>query len=59
MERIKRPIGRPKLQPHMTLQTLGKHIKQESEEGTRNQESKKHKKGTYTQWFAMHLWPHT
>ncbi len=58
MERIKRPIGQPKLQPHMTLQTLGGCIKQESEEGTTNQESKKHQRGTYTQWFALHLWPH-
>ncbi len=44
MERINRPIGRSKLQPHMTLQTLSRHIKQESEEGTSNQESKNIKK---------------
>ncbi len=48
LERIKHPIGQPKLQSHMTLQTLGRHIKQESEEGTSNQESKKHQRGTYT-----------
>jgi len=47
MERIKHPIGRPKLQPHMTLQSLGKHIKQDSKEGTSNQESKKCRKGTW------------
>jgi hypothetical protein len=47
MERRKRPIGQPKLQPHMTLQSLGKHIKQENEEGTRNQESKKCRRGTW------------
>ncbi len=45
---IKRPIGQPKLQPHMTLQTFGRCIKQETEEGTRNQESKKHQRVTYT-----------
>jgi len=27
---IKRPIGQPKLQPHMTLQTFGRCIKQET-----------------------------
>jgi len=40
MERSKHPIGQPKLQRQMTLQSLGKHINQESEEGTSNQESK-------------------
>jgi len=58
VERSKRPVGRPKLQPHMTLQSLGKCIKHENEEGTSNQESKKHQKGIYTQWFTPHLWPH-
>ncbi len=58
MERSKCLVGRPKLQPRMTLQSLGKCIKQESEEGTSNQESKKHQRGTHTQWFAPHLWPH-
>jgi hypothetical protein len=47
-----------KVQPHMTLQSLGKHIKQENKERTNNQESKKHWRGTYTQWFASHLWPY-
>jgi len=42
----------------MTLQSLGKCINQESEEGTSNQESKKRRRGTYTQWFAPNLWPH-
>jgi hypothetical protein len=42
VERIKCPVGRPKLQPQMTLQSLVKHIKQDSEERTHNQESKKH-----------------
>ncbi len=42
VERIKCPVGWPKLQPQMTLQSLGKHIKQDSEERTNNQESKKH-----------------
>jgi hypothetical protein len=42
MERIKHSIKQPKVQPHMTLQSLGKHIKQENEERTNNQESKKH-----------------
>jgi hypothetical protein len=50
-------VGRPNLQPHMTLQSLGKCINQESEEGTGNQESKKRRRGTYTQWFAPNLWP--
>lgn len=54
MERIKQP----KVQPHMTLQSLSKHIKQENEERTNNQESKKHWRSTYTQWFASRLWPH-
>jgi len=58
MERIKCSIKQPKVQPHMTLQSLGKHIKQENKERTNNQESKKHWRGTYTQWFASHLWPH-
>jgi hypothetical protein len=58
MERIKRSIKRPKVQPHMTLQSLGKQIKQENEERTNNQESKKHWRDTFTQWFASHLWPH-
>jgi len=35
MERSKHLVGRPKLQPHMTLQSLGKCINQESE-GTSN-----------------------
>ncbi len=42
----------------MTLQSLGKCINQESEEGTSNQESKKRRRGTYTQWFAPNFWPH-
>jgi hypothetical protein len=29
MEKIKCSIKQPKVQPHMTLQSLGKHIKQE------------------------------
>jgi hypothetical protein len=58
MEKIKCPIRQPKLQPHMTLQSFGKGIKQESEEGTSNQKSKKHQRSIYTQWFALHLWPH-
>jgi hypothetical protein len=42
----------------MTLQSFGKHIKHESEEGTNNQESKKRQRGSYIQWFAPHLWHH-
>jgi hypothetical protein len=42
MEKIKYPIGWPKLQPHMTLQSFDKCIKLESEEGTINQKSNKH-----------------
>jgi len=42
----------------MTLQSLGKCIKHESEERTSNQESKKCQRGIYTQWFAPHFWPH-
>jgi hypothetical protein len=48
MEKIKHLVGWPKLQPHMTLQTLGKHIKQRNDEGTSNEKSKKHWKGIYT-----------
>jgi hypothetical protein len=40
------------------MQTFGRCIKQETKEGTRNQESKKHQRGTYTRWFALHLWLH-
>ncbi len=47
MERSKCPIWRPKLQPQMTLHSLSKHIKQENEEGTSNQESKKCRRGTW------------
>jgi hypothetical protein len=36
MEKIKCLIGRPKLQPQMTLQSLGKCIKQESDKSTSN-----------------------
>jgi len=42
----------------MTLQSLGKHTKQESEKGTSNQESKERRRDIYTQWFAPHIWPH-
>jgi hypothetical protein len=34
VEIIKCLVGWQNLQPHMTLQSLGKHVKQESEEGT-------------------------
>jgi hypothetical protein len=40
VEKIKRLVGWPKLQPYMPLQSLVKRIKQESEEGTNNQKSK-------------------
>lgn len=40
-EKIKCLIGRPKLQPQMTLQSLGKCIKQEKDKSTNNQEPKK------------------
>jgi hypothetical protein len=41
MVKIKCLVGRPKLQPHMTLQSLSNHIKEESKEGTSNQKFKK------------------
>jgi hypothetical protein len=42
VEIIKCVVGRPNLQLQITLQSPSKHIKQESEEGTNNQKSKKH-----------------
>ncbi len=57
VEKIKHLLGWPKLQPYMPLQSLGKRIKQENEEGINNQKSK-HQTSTYTQWFAPHLCPH-
>jgi hypothetical protein len=58
MEKIKCLIRWPKLQPQMILQSLGKCIKQERDKSTSNQEPKKNWRGTYTQWFAPHLWVH-
>jgi Ni,Fe-hydrogenase I large subunit len=58
MERIKCSIKQPKVQTHMTLQSLGKHIKQENQGKDKQSRIKKHWRGTYTQWFALHLWPH-
>jgi hypothetical protein len=55
IEKIKCLIGRPKLEPQMTLQSLGKCIKQERDKSTSNREPKKNQGDTYTQWFAPHL----
>ncbi len=55
---LKWPIGRPQKQFHATLITK-KEIKQEDNEEDENSKSTKTRKtrGTYTNWFAPHLWP--
>lgn len=42
----------------MIVQSLGKGTMQDIDEGTSNQESNKHQRGTYIQWCASHLWLH-
>jgi hypothetical protein len=54
LEITKHPIGMPKLQSQLTLQSLGKQIKQESDEKINSQRPKK-KRSTYTQWFHPQL----